>query len=129
MRILMRARESRRLRGRPARVYPGWNMNIPHLPVANGRASELLPDPAADRSGQPSSRTKPPRYTSDPCSQPTLLCSVLGQADWMDLNLGRVENLIERARLAATALTRGKERRLVPKVRRPLHATAGAVAR
>src|SRR5262249_57422564 len=124
MRILMRARESRRLRGRPARVYPGWNMNIPHLPVANGRASELLPDPAADRSGQPSSRTKPPRYTSDPCSQPTLLCSVLGQADWMDLNLGRGENLIERAPPAATPLNRGKARRPRPQSTPPLHSTS-----
>jgi len=41
-----------------------------------------------------------------------VLCPVLGQGDGMDLNPGRVENLIERARLATLALLRDKRRRL-----------------
>jgi len=41
-----------------------------------------------------------------------VLCPVLGQADGMDLNPKRVENLIERARLATLSLLRDKGRRL-----------------
>jgi len=41
-----------------------------------------------------------------------VICPVLGQGEGIDLNPKRVENLIERARLATVALLRDKRRRL-----------------